>query len=86
MSYIEKIIKVIEEIEKRGERIYYTEQARRYLQIKNYEKAVEYLYKAYDIHDPNLPYANTRRYDAHLLKDHPAYVELIKKMELPLEQ
>ena len=56
-----------------------------YLQIGEYEKAIDYIYRAYEARDQNVPYTCTRRYDSHILKDYPAYVELMDRMGLPIQ-
>jgi len=54
-----------------------------YLRVKNYDKAVAYLEKAYELHVID-PYISTSMfYDQ--LKDHPGYRELLKKMKLPID-
>ena len=59
--------------------------AHRYIQIGEYEKAIDYLYKACEARNQNMPYTCTRRYDSHILKDYPAYVELMDRMGLPIQ-
>lgn len=85
LAIIREKIDKIEEFESTGGKISYTGLAQAYLRIKNYEKALEYMHKAYDMHDPNLAYASTIRYDSDILKDYPRYIELMKKMRLPVK-
>jgi len=56
----------------------------RYLEINNYEKALDYYEKAYEIHHPNMPYIGGLVLNYDKLKDNPRYIELLKKMNLPL--
>ena len=56
----------------------------RYLEIDNYEKALDYYEKAYEIHHPNMPYIGGLVLNYDKLKDNPRYLELLKKMNLPL--
>ncbi len=56
----------------------------RYLEINNYDKAMDCYEKGYEIHHPNMPYIGglVRNYEQ--LRDNPRYIELLKKMNLPL--
>lgn len=60
----------------------------KYIQIGQYEKGMDYIEKAYEIHDPNMPYLGTRivfgDYDE--LHDNPRYLNILKKMNLPLPE
>lgn len=80
-SAIEEIINVNEEAAKEGH-ISIVAQARRYYILRKYEKALEWLERGYEIHDPNMPYITTfATFDQ--LKDNPRFIELLKKMKLP---
>jgi tetratricopeptide (TPR) repeat protein len=59
-------------------------QGYRYLEINNYEKAMDCYEKGYEIRHPNMPYIGglVIKYDK--LKDNPRYIALLKKMNLPL--
>ena len=59
-------------------------QGYRYLQIDNYDKAMDCYEKAYEIHHPNMPYISTNQYGYDQLKENPRYIALLKKMKLPL--
>jgi len=56
-----------------------------FLRISNITKALDYFEKGYEIHDQNLPYLKLfgKMYPA--LKNEPRYIELLKKMNLPVE-
>ncbi len=82
IAAIEEMIKVNEEVEKKGGRISEMTLAHRYFAVKKYDKAMDYLEKVYEIHDPNMPYISLYDYDQ--LKDNPRYIALLKKMKLPL--
>jgi hypothetical protein len=56
-----------------------------YLRVENKEKAIEWLEKGYEIHDPNMPYISTNFSNYDLLKDDPRYIDLLKKMNLPAD-
>ena len=52
--------------------------------IGKYDQALEYFDKAYEIHSPNIPYISTiSNYDK--MKDNHRYIELLKKMNLPVD-
>ena len=52
--------------------------------VGNYEKAMDYYEKAYEIHEPDIHYIGDKaHYDK--LKDNPRYIALLKKMNLPVD-
>jgi len=53
----------------------------RYIKLKDYDKAMDYLEKVYEMHDMNMFYLATNRYYRYL-KDNPRYHNLLKKMNL----
>ena len=59
-------------------------QARNYLEINKCDKAMDWLEIGYEIHNPNMTYISTKRYDVDQLKENPRYIALLKKMKLPL--
>ena len=58
----------------------------RYLEIGNYEKALDYYEKAYEIHHPMMPYNGGLANQYEQLRDNPRYIALLNKMELPLPE
>jgi tetratricopeptide (TPR) repeat protein len=58
----------------------------RYLELHNYDKAMDYYEKGYEIHHPNMPNISLLASKYELLKDNPRYIELLKKMNLPLPE
>lgn len=52
----------------------------RYLELGQYDKAMDWLETGYEIHHPSMPYISTR-YDQ--LHDNPRFIALLKKMNLP---
>ena len=56
----------------------------RYLEINQYDKAMDYYEKGYEFHDSNMPYIATKMYGSDELKENPRYIELMKKMNLPI--
>ena len=57
----------------------------RYLELHNYDKAMDYYEKAYEIHHPSMPYIGGLMKNYDKLKENPRYIELLQKMNLPLD-
>jgi serine/threonine-protein kinase len=57
---------------------------RRYLESDRYEKAIDWFEKAYEEHDPNMPYINMSAFDP--LRSNPRFQELLRKMNLPVDE
>lgn len=57
--------------------------AQRYLKLGDYDKAMESLKTAYEMRKMDIAYISRNKYYSHL-KDNPRYIELLKKMNLPL--
>jgi adenylate cyclase len=85
LAAVEMIIKTNEE-EANEKQINALGHARKYLEIKNDDKAMDWFEKAYEIHHPGMQYISTRLYDRERLKENPRYIELLKKMNLPLPE
>ena len=81
---LEVILSFLEDAAQKG---YYRpcDIANHYLRVENKEKAIEWLEKGYEIHDPNMPYISTNFSNYDLLKDDPRYIDLLKKMNLPAD-
>jgi tetratricopeptide (TPR) repeat protein len=58
--------------------------AQRYIMVDQAEKALEWLEKGFEVRDPNMPYIATQGYLFDPLFDHPGFIEIIQKMNLPL--
>ncbi|NQU84381.1 MAG: hypothetical protein HQ541_01350, partial [Mariniphaga sp.] len=56
-----------------------------YIQLENYEKAMDYFEQAYEEHSPGMPYLSIFNIKKEDLSDNARYIELMKKMNLPLE-
>jgi TolB-like protein len=55
-----------------------------YLQACDYDLALEWLEKAYEDHEPNLPYIGWFIFDP--LRSYPRFQELLRKMNLPVDE
>jgi tetratricopeptide (TPR) repeat protein len=55
-----------------------------YLDAGEYDLAIDWLEKAYEEHDPNLPYIGSPEYDP--LRSDPRFQELLRKMNLPVDE
>jgi tetratricopeptide (TPR) repeat protein len=84
IGVIKERIRINEEVHSKGDRISFTGQARRYLEVKNYDKAMDCYEKAYQIRDPNLPYVSNDHFMYPELKENIRYIDFLKKLRLPL--
>lgn len=84
-AVVEELIKQLEEILTEGGRVPFMNLGNLYNQLGRYEKAIDYWEKAYEEHNPNAPYLSMYTVKNKALNDQPRYIELIKKMNLPLE-
>ena len=55
-----------------------------YLELKNTEKALEWIEKAFEGHDPDMPYISTYWAEFDQLYDNPRFIAILEKMNLPL--
>lgn len=60
------------------------EMAIRYIWVNQPDKALEWIEKAFEIHDPNMAYISTQMYNFDPLLSNPRFIDVIKKMNLPL--
>ena len=86
IAVIEDRIRVNEERYSQGGSIPLRGQAERYLAVKNYDKAMDYYEKAYAEKHWTLAYVSLDVIEYPELKDNPRYIELLKKMNLPLDE
>jgi tetratricopeptide (TPR) repeat protein len=56
----------------------------RYIYANLPDKAMDWLEKGYEIHDPNMPYITTHCYNLDPLFSNPRFIDIVKKMNLPL--
>jgi tetratricopeptide (TPR) repeat protein len=57
-----------------------------YLHLNDLDKAVESLYKAFKMRDPNVPYIGTALFGSEKLSDRPDYLAILDSMNLPHPQ
>jgi TolB-like protein len=60
------------------------EMAVRYMMVDQKDKALDWLEKGFKVHDQNMPYITTDAYLCEPLFDNPRFIDIIKKMNLPL--
>ena len=58
--------------------------ATRYIYANLPDKALDWLEKGYEIHDPSMPYITTHCYNLDPLFTNPKFLAIVKKMNLPL--
>ena len=56
-----------------------------YTKLKNYDKALDYLEKMYENSFSDMPYMATNLHHYNELIAYPRYIELLKKMNLPVD-
>lgn len=87
VAVYEEAIRVNEEVWAKDGHMIPAEQAEKCFIVGNYTKALDYYEIVYENnnHDPNLPYISVHKfYDK--MKGYPRYLELLKKMNLPISQ
>ena len=50
------------------------------------DKAMEWIEKGFEVRDPNMPYIAAHGFLCEPLFDNPRFIEIIKKMNLPLPE
>jgi hypothetical protein len=60
------------------------EMAIRYIMANKPDKAMDWIEKGYEIHDPGMPYISTHCFNADPLFENPRFIAIVKKMNLPL--
>ena len=84
-AVIEDRIRVNEDVYSKGGNISFTGQARRYLEVKNYDKAMDYFEKAYEEGFGMLGSVSLVVIEYPELMENQRYVALLNKMNLPLK-
>lgn len=46
---------------------------------------MDYFEKVYENHNPNMPYVSLQSLQYDQLKDNPRYIELLRKLKLPMD-
>jgi tetratricopeptide (TPR) repeat protein len=86
LGVIKERIKAIEEMKKMDGQGFNMVLGDCYRILNEYDKAMDYFELAYENHDPNLAYITTWVHWHEQLKDNPRYIQLLKKMNLPLPE
>jgi len=83
LGYVKALYQAAESLQKASESTYINPLllANVYVMAGSKEKALEWLEKAYEIHDTNLPYLLMPTFD--FIRDEPRFQEIAKKMNLP---
>jgi len=68
---------------KPGKSVYAMDISDHYFIAGNYDLAMDWLEKAYEEHDPNMPYLGVPYFDP--LRSNPRFQDLLRKMNLPVE-
>ena len=58
--------------------------AMRYIYANLPDKAMDWLEKGYEMHDPTMPYITTHCFNLDPLFSNPRFLDIVKKMNLPL--
>jgi len=69
---------------KPGKNVYAMDISANYLDAGDYDLAIDWLEKAYEEHDPNLPYLGLPYFDP--LLSYPRFQDLLRKMNLPVDE
>jgi TolB-like protein/Tfp pilus assembly protein PilF len=69
---------------KPGKSVYAMDVSDHYFIAGNYDLAIDWLEKAYEERDPNLPYLSGPYYDS--LRSYPRFQDLLRKMNLPVDE
>jgi tetratricopeptide (TPR) repeat protein len=83
-AFMEEAIRIHEEVLPKDHIMYEIDQAERYSEVKNFEKALDCYEKCYEDHYWELAYIYGFHKQYPELKDNPRYIALLKKMNLPL--
>jgi len=62
------------------------EMARRYLFLKQYDKAMEYMEQGFEMHDSNTPYIACGYFKSGPLLDNARFIAIMEKMNLPMPE
>jgi TolB-like protein len=79
----EKIMKHLEEFAEKNP-ISFSDMASRYIVANQPEKAMDWIEKGFEMHDPQMIYLATKMYNIDPLFKNPRFIAIVKKMNLPL--
>ncbi len=85
-DYIASVNAMLYSLEEYTQKNFYSpvDMAFRYSIINNVEKMLEWLERGYDIHDQQMAYTYSNFGAMETIKDHPRFIEILKKMNLPI--
>jgi len=78
----EKIMKHMEEFAENNP-ISFMDMAARYIMANQPDKAMDWIEKGFEMHDPQMTYIATRCYNLDPLFNNPRFIEIVRKMNLP---
>jgi tetratricopeptide (TPR) repeat protein len=82
----EEILRQLEVLAQKGYFLAPVEMAFRYMMVDQPDKAMEWIEKGFEVHDPVMPYIATHIFLCEPLFDNPRFIEIIQKMNLPLPE
>jgi len=85
LAVLEEALKFNEEVQIKNGHVDSCSQPYKNFVVGNYDKVMDCYEKRYEEHEPNLPYISARS-TYNKMKDNPRYIELLKKMNLPLDE
>jgi hypothetical protein len=56
------------------------------IMANQYDKAMDWVEKGYELHDQNMPYIANSIYNLDPLHDNPRFIAIVEKMNLPLPE
>jgi serine/threonine protein kinase len=85
-GFIKAYENVMKHLEKFAENNFISplDMALRYIMANKPDKAMDWIEKGYEIHDPGMPYISTHCFNADPLFENPRFIAIVKKMNLPL--
>jgi tetratricopeptide (TPR) repeat protein len=86
-GYVEAIRKILTYMEEyaKTNNISYFEMGEYYWKVGNLEKSIECFIKAYELHDPMMPYITLSEIGFDDIKDDPRIISIVEKMNLPID-
>ncbi len=80
-----RITKLLEEFAQNNP-VTFMDLAFRYIIANQPEKAMDWIEKGYEMHDPQMTYITTQMYNLEPLFTYPRFIEIVEKMNLPLPE